>query len=90
MSLDGEENRLKFTRIFILLIQNCFLLPTTMSKVSLIHMSTIFDTENTRGQNWATHVLNFLIKGLKSHKNEEKYSIDKFLFTLMNHNYILL
>ncbi|KAL4314473.1 hypothetical protein AHAS_Ahas15G0088600 [Arachis hypogaea] len=83
MSMNGEENRLKFKRTFILLIQKCFLLPTTMSKISLVHMPAILDTENTRRQNWATHVLNFLIKRIKNNKNEEKYSIDKCLFAFM-------
>ncbi|KAL4394657.1 hypothetical protein AHAS_Ahas02G0173900 [Arachis hypogaea] len=71
MSVDGEENNLKFMKMFILFIQNCFLLPTTMSKISPIHMSIIFDIENTRGRNWATHVPNFLIKGIKSRKNKK-------------------
>ncbi|KAL4286205.1 hypothetical protein AHAS_Ahas19G0062900 [Arachis hypogaea] len=73
MSMDREKNRLKFKRTFILFIQKCFLLPTTMSKVSPIHMPATLDTKNTRGRNRTTHVMNFIIKGIKSHKNKGKY-----------------
>ncbi|KAL4338306.1 hypothetical protein AHAS_Ahas12G0197000 [Arachis hypogaea] len=83
MSMDGEENMLKFKRTFIFFIQKCFLLPTIMSKVYPIYMLAILNTENTQGRNWVTHVLNFLIKGIKSHKNKEKYSIDGCLFALI-------
>ncbi|KAL4276576.1 hypothetical protein AHAS_Ahas20G0221000 [Arachis hypogaea] len=45
MSVDGHENQLKFKRTFILFIQKCFLLSTTISKIFSVHMSV---TEENR------------------------------------------
>ncbi|RYR33232.1 hypothetical protein Ahy_A10g047790 isoform A [Arachis hypogaea] len=46
IGVDNNQHRLMFKRIFILYIQMAFLLPTTMNKVSLVHMAPIFRLDN--------------------------------------------
>ncbi|KAL4398609.1 hypothetical protein AHAS_Ahas01G0309000 [Arachis hypogaea] len=41
MSVEGEENLLKFKTTFVVFVQNCFLLPTTVSTVSPVHKPSI-------------------------------------------------
>ncbi|KAL4390097.1 hypothetical protein AHAS_Ahas03G0111000 [Arachis hypogaea] len=45
MSLDENENQLKFKRIFILFIQKCFLLPTTINKIYSVHILEILHVD---------------------------------------------
>ncbi|XLT36953.1 hypothetical protein S245_067720, partial [Arachis hypogaea] len=42
MSVEGEKNRQKFRRTFVVFIQKCFLLRTTVSMASAIHKPPIF------------------------------------------------
>ncbi|RYR25072.1 hypothetical protein Ahy_B02g058705 [Arachis hypogaea] len=46
MRVEGEENRKKFKRTFVVFIQKCFLLPTTISVASPIHKPPIFHVDN--------------------------------------------
>ncbi|RYR07571.1 hypothetical protein Ahy_B05g074951 [Arachis hypogaea] len=48
MSVEGEENRKKFKRTFVVFIQKCFLLPTMVSVASPIHKPPIFHVDNIR------------------------------------------
>ncbi|RYR61797.1 hypothetical protein Ahy_A04g019008 isoform A [Arachis hypogaea] len=61
-----------FKRIFILYIQMVFLLPTTINKVSPVHLC-----------NWDSHVLNFIIKGITNYRLKNKKLIDGCLYALM-------
>ncbi|RYR49050.1 hypothetical protein Ahy_A07g035335 [Arachis hypogaea] len=76
MNVEGEENRKKFKRTFVVFIQKCFLLPTTVSVASPIHKPPIF-------HDWAKHVLNFLMKGVENKRNGKKQSVDGCVFVLM-------
>ncbi|KAL4321738.1 hypothetical protein AHAS_Ahas14G0140500 [Arachis hypogaea] len=66
MSVEREENLLKFKTTFIIFIQKCFLLPTTVSTVSPVHKPHALYVETVRQWNWASHVLSFLIKRIKA------------------------
>ncbi|RYR09603.1 hypothetical protein Ahy_B05g077974 isoform C [Arachis hypogaea] len=48
MIVEGEENRKKCKRTFVVFIQKCFLLPTTVSVASPIHRPPIFHVDNIR------------------------------------------
>ncbi|RYR29911.1 hypothetical protein Ahy_B01g054555 [Arachis hypogaea] len=74
MNVEGEENRKKFKRTFVVFIQNCFLLPTMVSVASPIishrsFMSTTFG--------------NGLGKELKTRERGKKLSVDGCVFVLM-------
>ncbi|KAL4366049.1 hypothetical protein AHAS_Ahas07G0167200 [Arachis hypogaea] len=66
MSVEGEENLLKFKTTFIIFVQKCFLLPTIVSTVSLVHKPPALHVETVRQWNWVSHVLSFLIMGTKA------------------------
>ncbi|QHO20866.1 uncharacterized protein DS421_11g341700 [Arachis hypogaea] len=83
MSVEGEENRQKFKRAFVVFIQKCFLLPTTVSVASPIHKPPIFHVDNIQEWDWAKHVLNFLMKGTENKKKGTKQSVDGYVFVLM-------
>ncbi|KAL4300800.1 hypothetical protein AHAS_Ahas17G0237100 [Arachis hypogaea] len=76
MSVEGEENRKKFKRTFVVFIQKCFLLPMTVSTASPIHKPHALCVDNIRQWDWATHVLSFLRKGIEARKLGKKQSID--------------
>ncbi|MED6195327.1 hypothetical protein PIB30_036882 [Stylosanthes scabra] len=59
---DTDKNRDLFKRAFLLYIQKCFLLPTSAANISPRALPTIFNLENTRHQNWALHIHNFLLE----------------------------
>ncbi|RYQ99178.1 hypothetical protein Ahy_B07g087068 [Arachis hypogaea] len=48
MSVEGEENRQKFRRTFVVFVQKCFLLPTTVSMASPIHKLHALCVDNIR------------------------------------------
>ncbi|QHO50658.1 uncharacterized protein DS421_1g24190 [Arachis hypogaea] len=52
IGVGNEEERLMFKRIFILYIQMAFLLPTTINKISLVHLVPIFEMEGIEERNW--------------------------------------
>ncbi|RYQ96793.1 hypothetical protein Ahy_B08g092667 [Arachis hypogaea] len=83
MSVEGEENQKKFKRTFVVFIQKCFLLPTTVSVASPIHKPSIFHMDNLREWDWAKHVLNFLMKGVENKREGKKQSVDGCVFVLM-------
>ncbi|RYR24737.1 hypothetical protein Ahy_B02g058258 [Arachis hypogaea] len=83
MSVEGEENQKKFKRTFVVFIQKCFLLPTTVSVASPIHKPPIFYVDNIRECDWAKHVLNFLMKGVENKRKGRKQSVDGCVFVLM-------
>ncbi|RYR31833.1 hypothetical protein Ahy_B01g056754 isoform B [Arachis hypogaea] len=72
MSVEGEDNQKKFKRTFVVFIQKCFLLPTTVSVASPIHKPPIFHVDNIREWDWAKHVLNFLMKGVENKRKGKK------------------
>ncbi|RYQ96955.1 hypothetical protein Ahy_B08g092897 [Arachis hypogaea] len=78
IGVDNDQDRLMFKRIFILYIQMTFLLPTTINKVSPIHMAPIFRMDNI-----TDHVLDFIIKGTSNYHLKKKKSIDGCLYALM-------
>ncbi|RYQ99166.1 hypothetical protein Ahy_B07g087055 [Arachis hypogaea] len=45
MSVEGEENLLKFKRTFVVFIQKCFSLPTTVSTISSVHKPPVLHVE---------------------------------------------
>ncbi|RYQ96408.1 hypothetical protein Ahy_B08g092154 [Arachis hypogaea] len=83
MSVEGKENRKKFKRTFVVFIQKCFLLPTTVSVASPIHKPPIFHVDNIREWDWAKYVLNFLMKGVENKRKGRKQSVDGCVFVLM-------
>ncbi|RYR05336.1 hypothetical protein Ahy_B06g085208 [Arachis hypogaea] len=78
---EGEPE--KFKRTFVVFIQKCFLLPTTVSVTSPIHKPPIFHVDNIRKWNWTKHLLNFLMKGVENKKKGKKQFIDGCIFVLM-------
>ncbi|RYR57433.1 hypothetical protein Ahy_A05g023167 [Arachis hypogaea] len=52
IGVGNEQDRLMFKRIFILYIQMVFLLPTTINKISPVHLAPIYfqDGQNKGGQ----------------------------------------
>ncbi|RYR21981.1 hypothetical protein Ahy_B03g067275 [Arachis hypogaea] len=83
IGVDNEQDRLMFKRIFILYIQMAFLLPTTINKISPVHLAPIFKMDTITEQNWGAHVLNFIIKGITDYNIQKKKAIDGCLFALM-------
>ncbi|QHO20517.1 uncharacterized protein DS421_11g338640 [Arachis hypogaea] len=83
IGVDNEQDRLMFKRIFILYIQMAFLLPTTINKISHVHLAPIFEMDTITERNWGGHVLSFIIKGITNYKLKKKKAIDGCLFALM-------
>ncbi|RYR29872.1 hypothetical protein Ahy_B01g054464 [Arachis hypogaea] len=83
IGVGNEQDRLMFKRIFILYIQMAFLLPTTINKISHVHLAPIFKMDTITEQNWGAHVLNFIIKGITNYNLKKKKAIDGCLFALM-------
>ncbi|RYR14034.1 hypothetical protein Ahy_B04g070706 isoform B [Arachis hypogaea] len=83
IGVGNEHDRLMFKRIFILYIQMAFFLPTTINKISPVHLTPIFDMDTITERNWGGHVLSFIIKGITDYKKEKKKAIDGYLFALM-------
>ncbi|QHN86892.1 uncharacterized protein DS421_16g550240 [Arachis hypogaea] len=83
IGVGNEQNRLMFKRIFILYIHMAFLLPTTINKISPVHLTPIFEMDTITERNWGGHVLSFIIKGITDYKEKKKKAIDGCLFALM-------
>ncbi|RYR51915.1 hypothetical protein Ahy_A06g026860 [Arachis hypogaea] len=83
ISVDNKQDRLMFKRIFILYIQMAFMLPTTINKISSVHLAPIFKMDTITEQNWGAHIMNFIIKGITDYNLKKKKIIDSFLFSLM-------
>ncbi|QHO11703.1 uncharacterized protein DS421_15g500470 [Arachis hypogaea] len=83
MSVEGEENQKKFKRTFVVFIQKCFLLPTTVNVASPIHKPPIFHIDIIREWDCAKYVLNFLMKGVEIKREGKKQSVDGCVFVLM-------
>ncbi|RYR33255.1 hypothetical protein Ahy_A10g047816 [Arachis hypogaea] len=83
IGVGNEQDHLMFKRIFILYIQMAFLLPTTINKISPVHLTPIFEMDTITERNWGGHVLNFIIKGVTDYKEKKKKVIDGCLFALM-------
>ncbi|RYR45683.1 hypothetical protein Ahy_A07g031490 [Arachis hypogaea] len=52
IGVGNEKERLMFKRIFILYIQMAFLLPTTINKISPVHLAPIFKMDGISERNW--------------------------------------
>ncbi|RYR21116.1 hypothetical protein Ahy_B03g066373 [Arachis hypogaea] len=83
IGVGNEQDRLMFKRIFILYIQMAFLLPTTINKISHVHLTSIFEMDTITERNWGGYVLSFIIKGITDYKDKKKKAIDGCLFALM-------
>ncbi|QHO15682.1 uncharacterized protein DS421_10g297020 [Arachis hypogaea] len=83
IGVENEQEWLMFKRIFILYIHMMFLLPSTITKVSPMHIAPIFEMEKITEGNWGAHVLNFIIKGITNYRLKKKKSIDRCLYALM-------
>ncbi|RYR49824.1 hypothetical protein Ahy_A07g036342 isoform B [Arachis hypogaea] len=83
IGVGNEEERLMFKRIFILYIQMAFLLPTTINKISPVHLVPIFKMDGIEERNWGGHVLTFMIKGITDYQEKKKKAINGCLFALM-------
>ncbi|KAL4390118.1 hypothetical protein AHAS_Ahas03G0113100 [Arachis hypogaea] len=83
MSVEGEENQVKFKRTFVVFVQKCFLLPTTISMVSPIHKPPALHVDTIQRWDWTSHVLSFLRKGIKAQREGKKLSVDGCIFVLM-------
>ncbi|RYR33435.1 hypothetical protein Ahy_A10g048018 isoform A [Arachis hypogaea] len=83
IAVDNEQDCLMFKRIFILSIQMAFLLPTTINKISHVHLAPIFKMDIIKEENWGAHVLNFIIKDITDYNLKKKKTIDGCLFALM-------
>ncbi|QHO24256.1 uncharacterized protein DS421_12g370610 [Arachis hypogaea] len=56
IGVENEQDRMMFKRIFILYIQMAFLLPTTINKISPVHLTPIFKIDKITEGNWGAHV----------------------------------
>ncbi|RYR42524.1 hypothetical protein Ahy_A08g038992 [Arachis hypogaea] len=83
IGVGNEEERLMFKRIFILYIQMAFLLPTTINKISPVHLAPIFKMDGISERNWGGHVLTFMVKGITDYQKKKKKAINGCLFALM-------
>ncbi|RYR69165.1 hypothetical protein Ahy_A03g015699 [Arachis hypogaea] len=83
IGVGNEEERLMFKRIFILYIQMAFLLPTTINKISPVHLAPIFKMDGISERNWRGHVLTFMVKGITDYQEKKKKAINGCLFALM-------
>ncbi|QHO33883.1 uncharacterized protein DS421_9g262190 [Arachis hypogaea] len=84
IGVGNEEERLMFKRIFILYIQMAFLLPTTINKISPVHLAPIFKMDDIEERNWGGgHVLTFMVKGITDYQEKKKKAINGCLFALM-------
>ncbi|QHN83594.1 uncharacterized protein DS421_20g706070 [Arachis hypogaea] len=83
IGVGNEQDRLMFKRIFILYIQMAFLLPTTINKISPVHLAPIFEMDTITERNWGGHVLSFIVKGITDYKEKKEKAIDGCLFALM-------
>ncbi|RYR78963.1 hypothetical protein Ahy_A01g003827 [Arachis hypogaea] len=83
IGVGNEQYRLMFKRIFILYKQMAFLLPTTINKISPVHLAPIFEMDTITERNWGGHVLSFIIKGITDYMEKKKKAIDGCLFALM-------
>ncbi|MED6137510.1 hypothetical protein PIB30_065609 [Stylosanthes scabra] len=81
--VDTDKNRDLFKRAFLLYIQKCFLLPTSAANISPRALPTIFNLENTRHQNWALHIHNFLLEEVQKAKDNNTASVSGCCFVLM-------
>ncbi|MED6135056.1 hypothetical protein PIB30_042742 [Stylosanthes scabra] len=81
--VDTDENRDLFKRAFLLYIKKCFLLPTSAANISPRALPTIFNLENTRHQNWALHIHNFLLEEVQKAKDNNTASVSGCCFVLM-------
>ncbi|MED6197447.1 hypothetical protein PIB30_056560 [Stylosanthes scabra] len=81
--IDKDENMDLFKRAFLLYIQKCFLLPTSDANISPRALPTIFNLENTRHQNWALHIHNFLLEEVQKAKDNNTASVSGCCFVLM-------
>ncbi|RYR15442.1 hypothetical protein Ahy_B04g072189 [Arachis hypogaea] len=63
--------------------QDDFLLPTTINKISPVHLAPIFEMDTITERNWGGHVLSFIIKGITDYKEKKKKAIDGCLFAPM-------
>ncbi|MED6119494.1 hypothetical protein PIB30_012401 [Stylosanthes scabra] len=72
-----------FKRAFLIYIQKCFLLPTSAANISPRALSTIFNLENTRHQNWALHIHNSRLKEVQKAKDNNTTSVSGCCFVLM-------
>ncbi|RYR05473.1 hypothetical protein Ahy_B06g085340 [Arachis hypogaea] len=68
---------------FIVFVQKCFLLLTTISIISSVHKPPALHVEIVRQWNWASHALSFLIKGIKAQRAGHKLFVDGCVFVLM-------
>ncbi|QHO56412.1 uncharacterized protein DS421_3g73480 [Arachis hypogaea] len=82
IGVGNEQDRLMFKRIFILYIQMAFFLPTTINKISPVHLAPIFEIDTITKRNWGGHVLSFIIKGITDYKEKKKKAIDGCLFAV--------
>ncbi|RYR68515.1 hypothetical protein Ahy_A03g015018 [Arachis hypogaea] len=83
IGVDSNEDQLTFKKVFILYIQIVFLLPTTINKISPVHMPPIFRVDTIREWNWGGHILDFLIKDITEHVLKKNKSVDDCLYALM-------
>ncbi|MED6162911.1 hypothetical protein PIB30_074971 [Stylosanthes scabra] len=81
--VDTDENRDLFKRAFLLYIKKCFLLPTSAANISPRALPTIFNLENTRHQNWALHIHNFLLEEVQKTTDNNTASVSGCCFVLM-------
>ncbi|RYR72682.1 hypothetical protein Ahy_A02g006908 [Arachis hypogaea] len=72
INVKNEQDCLMFKRIFILYIRMAFLLPTTINKVSPVHLIPIFEMDKITEENWRVCVMNFIIKGKTNYRLKKK------------------
>ncbi|MED6128788.1 hypothetical protein PIB30_101325 [Stylosanthes scabra] len=81
--VDMEDNRKLFKRAFLLYVQKCFLLPTSAPNVTPRALPMLFNLENTRNQNWALHVHNFLLEEVKKAKTNNTKSVSGCCYAML-------
>ncbi|RYR72236.1 hypothetical protein Ahy_A02g006438 [Arachis hypogaea] len=63
IGVGNEQDCLMFKRIFILYIQMAFLLPTTINKISHVHLAPIFKMDKIKEGNWGAPCSEFYHQG---------------------------
>ncbi|MED6137979.1 hypothetical protein PIB30_070009, partial [Stylosanthes scabra] len=81
--IETDQQKRTFKRAFALFIQKSFLLPTSSTYISLVHLPVIRDIDNTQGRNWAHHVNSFLINGIKEFHEQGSQAVKGYHFVMM-------
>ncbi|MED6222383.1 hypothetical protein PIB30_063815 [Stylosanthes scabra] len=81
--IEIDEQKRTFKRAFPLFIQKSFLLPTSSTYISPVHLPVIREIDNTQDRNWVHHINSFLINGIKEFHDQGSQAVKGCHFVLM-------